>query len=73
MSRPVYRCPKCGSENVTFMADVTISAPMEFYHNLSKRAFRRKEVQLWGVDWHRADIVCHDCLYSTGLDRDKPR
>lgn len=50
MSRPVYRCPKCGSENVTFMADVTISAPMEFYHNLSKRAFRKKDVQLWGVD-----------------------
>lgn len=42
MSRPVYRCQKCSSENVTFMADVTISAPMEFYHNLSKRALEKR-------------------------------
>lgn len=72
MSRPVYRCPKCGSENVTFMADVTISAPMKFFHRMNKRAFRSKDVMLWCVDWRRADIVCHDCLYSTGLGRDKP-
>ena len=57
MSRPVYICPKCGSENVTFMADVTISAPMKFFHRMNKRAFRSKDVMLWGVNWSDADIV----------------
>lgn len=62
-------CKKCGSTNLGVMFDITVSAPIEYYHNFSKKAMQDKSVKLWGADWGKADIICNDCLYSTGLER----
>lgn len=63
------KCKKCGSENLGVMFDVIVSAPIKYYYNFSKQAMRDKGVRLWGADWHKADIVCGDCYYSTALNK----
>lgn len=63
------KCKKCGGENLSIMFELIVSAPIKYYHNFSKQAMRDKSVRLWGADWHKADIVCGDCFYSTALDK----
>ena len=65
------KCSKCGSTNLGFMGELTISAPIEYYHRLSKQAIRSKGIRIWGFDWGKANIICSDCFYSSGLDREK--
>ena len=64
------KCAKCGSTNLGFMGDLTISAPIEFFHRLSKAVLRSKDIRIWGFDWGKADIICNDCYYSSALDHD---
>lgn len=55
-------CPKCGGP-MRFMVDTTIVADGELFHNLTKKAYRGKGVQLHGVHWETADKICEaqDC------------
>lgn len=50
-------CEKCGSPT-RMQVQVTVSAPGEFYHKLAKRVFRRKDVDVLGVNWETADFIC---------------
>lgn len=54
-----------------FMVSTTISAPGELYHGLSKAAYRRGDVHLWGVDWESADKICQNekCAHVIGSPR----
>lgn len=63
------KCKKCGSTKLSFMGDLTISAPIEYFHNLSKKTLRGKDVRIWGFNWEKADIICGDCFYSSRLGR----
>lgn len=65
------QCKKCGSENLGVMVDITISMPIKYYYALTKSAFRSKDIKMWGANWPKADIICHDCCYSTGLEREQ--
>ena len=62
-------CPECGGDNLRFMVDAILVAPVrEFYCNLVKASLRRKEVRLSGVDWDRATFICPECGWSTHQD-----
>lgn len=56
----MLHCEKCGAE-ANFMVQALIAAPGKYYHALSKRVFRYKEVQVYGVHWETADIICPSC------------
>lgn len=43
-----------------FMVSTTISAPGELYHGLTKAAYRRGDVHLWGVNWESAEKICQN-------------
>ena len=60
-------CPKCKKEELTIMADITISMPSKYYRDLTKDKLRKKEVELWGVNWADASWICPKC----GLIRGK--
>ncbi|MFT4064333.1 hypothetical protein [Paraburkholderia sp.] len=40
------------------MVQTCIKAPGELYRNMTKAAYRRKDVELWGVLWETADFIC---------------
>ncbi|NTX18036.1 hypothetical protein [Burkholderia cepacia] len=40
------------------MVQTCISAPAELFGGLTKAAYRRKDVELWGVLWETADFIC---------------
>jgi hypothetical protein len=48
---------------MTVMA--TVSAPGEFFGNLTKANIRRKDVYLSGVNWETANFICtnEECRY----------
>ena len=56
----MIKCPYCGVE-MGVMADVTITIPSSYYRKLTKETFRKKELQIWGVDWEYADFICPKC------------
>jgi hypothetical protein len=60
------KCPKCGSPT-RMMVQTCITAPSELYGNMTKAAYRRKDVELWGVLWETADFICTNekCGHAT--------
>lgn len=57
------KCPKCGTDMV-WMGNVKIliKDTDKYYHKLSKKAFRSKDIELWGVDWSKGDLFCPNYL-----------
>jgi hypothetical protein len=51
-------CKKCGSKKVRMMGQVILSAPIDFYGNLSKTNLKKKEVYLLGAIWETFDFIC---------------
>ncbi len=62
-------CKKCGSSNILVIAEVTISMPVNNFHNLTKKAISSRGVRLWGVDWEKASFVCGNCFYTKRLEK----
>jgi hypothetical protein len=42
-----------------------ISAPIYYFHNITKKAFKSKDVQIWGADWQKTSIHCMDCHWDS--------
>jgi len=57
-------CVNCGSRNVKIMVDITVAIPPKHIRKLSKKTFRSKDVDLLGVNWDRATVLCVDCSHS---------
>lgn len=57
------KCPKCGMDMV-WMGDVQIliKDTDKYYHQLSKKAFRSRDIKLLGVDWSKGDLYCPNYL-----------
>lgn len=62
----LYSCPKCGSENVDMMVDITLVTDAKYAHNLSKKALYAKKTEVWGAYWDRAHFFCKnpDCGHN---------
>jgi len=59
-------CPECGGDNLRFMVDAILLAPVrEFYGKLTRTNLRSKEVRLVGVNWDHASFICPECGWST--------
>lgn len=67
-----FNCPKCKGSNLRFMSDVMISAPIKYLHNLSKKAMRDKETEIWGVSWGTMAYICRDCQFTLDLYPENP-
>ena len=67
-------CPSCGSQEIRCMANMTVSFPLEyFYYGVSKKAIRKKEFKILGVDWADCDLTCSKCGYTVSpRDINKP-
>lgn len=52
-----YKCELCGSP-VRIMLQTTIVIPGDLAHKMTKHAYRRKDVELWGCNWDCADFIC---------------
>ena len=45
------KCPKCGTEMVWMgNIQIVIRDTDKYFHNLSKKAFQSKDIELWGAD-----------------------
>lgn len=57
------KCPKCGTEMV-WMGNVTILIKNtdKFLYKLTKKAFRSKDIELWGADWGDGNLFCPNYL-----------
>lgn len=57
------KCPKCGEEMVWMgNVQILIRDTDKYFHQLSKKAFRSKDVELLGVDWEGGDLFCPNYL-----------
>lgn len=57
------KCPKCGTDMVWMgQVHIIIRDVDKYYHRLSKKAFRSKDVEILGVDWARGDLFCPNYL-----------
>lgn len=52
-------CPNCKGP-ITIQVQNIISLPGNLINKLSKKAIRKKEVQLTGTDWNNANYICND-------------
>lgn len=52
-------CEQCGS-STTMQVQVVVKAPSSFYGRLPKTMFRKSQVELLGVLWQTADIICNN-------------
>lgn len=64
------KCPRCDSENMSFMVDIIVHAPIKYLHELSKTNLRKKDVEIIGADWDKATYVCLECYWDNNLDRE---
>lgn len=57
------KCPKCGTEMV-WMGEVTIliKDTDKCFRNLSKKAFRSKDIELMSANWGKGDLFCPNYL-----------
>ena len=55
------KCKKCGCEDFKVMTSMIVSMPIDMYCNLTKQKMRKKEFEVWGVNWDRADFICKNC------------
>ena len=55
------KCKHCGCEDFTVMTSMIVSMPFDMYHNLTKKKMRKKEFEVWGVNWDLADFICKEC------------
>ena len=62
------KCPKCGTDMV-WMGDVKIliKDTYKYFHQLSKKAFRSKDIELLGVNWEKGELFCPNYL-QCGLE-----
>ncbi len=59
----IMKCPTCGTEMVWMgNVQIVIRDTDKYFHQLSKKAFRSKDVELWGVDWDGGDLFCPNYL-----------
>ena len=57
------KCPKCGADMVWMgNVQILIKDTDKYFHRLSKKAFRSKDIELWGVDWSKGDLFCPNYL-----------
>lgn len=57
------KCPICETEMVwTGNVQIVIRDTDKFLHRLSKKAFRSKDVEIWGVDWGGGILFCPNYL-----------
>lgn len=59
---PKIKCPYCGSNKVNIIVPVKFKMPFEFYRNIKKYIFTKKEVSLMYAEWDKLTFVCDDCL-----------
>lgn len=53
------KCPICGTEMVWMgNVQILIKDTDMFLYRLSKKAFRSKDVEIWGVDWDKGTLFC---------------
>lgn len=62
------KCPKCGTE-MMWMGNVQIliKDTDKYFHQLSKKAFRSKDIELWGADWGGGTLFCPNYLKCGNL------
>ena len=68
------KCKNCGCEDFTVMTSMIVSMPFDMYHNLTKKKMRKKEFEVWGVNWDLADFICKKCgniVFSSREREDK--
>jgi hypothetical protein len=53
-----FKCPKCSTENVSMMVDISIVTDAKYLHMLTKKALYAKETEVWGAMWDRASFFC---------------
>ena len=57
------KCPICGTEMVWMgSVQIEIKDTDKFLYRLSKKAFRSKDIEIWGVDWDRGKLFCPNYL-----------
>jgi len=57
------KCPRCGADMVwTGSVQILIKDTDKYFHRLSKKAFRSKDIRLLGVDWNKGYLVCPNYL-----------
>ena len=57
------KCPKCGTEMVwAGNVQIVIKDTDKYLYRLPKKAFRSKDIELWGVDWENGDLFCPNYL-----------
>lgn len=57
------KCPKCGTE-MMWIGEVTIliKDTDKYFHKLSKKAFRSKDIELMSASWERGSLFCPNYL-----------
>lgn len=57
------KCPKCGQEMVWMGSVYILIKDLDKYlYKLTKKAFKTKDIEIWGVDWDAGDLFCPNYL-----------
>lgn len=67
-------CPRCNKQTLELTSSLIVTAPFEFFRNLSKQNLRRADVRLHGALWSGSLVVCNACgfvlMLSNQYERD---
>ena len=55
------KCKHCGCDDFTVMTTMIVSMPSDMYRHLTKQKMRKKEFEVWSVNWDLADFICKNC------------
>lgn len=63
------KCPKCNSEELRFIGQLTLSAPLHMQGNLTKYNLISDDLRLLSFDWNTMDVICINCgcVVITGM------
>lgn len=54
-------CPRCGSDDVVMVVDVSITIPAKWESALTKRRLSSRLAQVNGASWDLAILICRNC------------
>jgi len=67
-----FRCPRCKRDGMREIVRQTLLIPVG-WRNLSKAGIRSGKVELWGVDWSNAVVICMSCGWRSDMKRGRKK
>ena len=60
------KCPKCGSDKISFRINILCEFDYRRYHRIVKEAFRETATKIIDSNWDKINFYCRNCKSALG-------